>query len=132
VIFKDIIFHRESEMNRIEVQKVKDKSIVLVDLSNLTPDETIKVLPEAHVVISKMGDKSALVITDVTNARYDKAVAEGIKDFVKKNTPYIKASAVVGVEGVQAILLQTAIFIARRDIKTFSNRAEATNWLVNH
>jgi hypothetical protein len=91
----------------------------------------LQVLPEAQQIISGMEQKSALILTDVTNAKYDKNVAEGIKNFVKNNSPYVKASAVVGVEGVQAILLQTAIFITRRDIKTFPNRNEAINWLVS-
>jgi hypothetical protein len=119
-------------MKRVDVQKVKGKSVVVVDLSNLAPAETLLVLPEAHKVISSMAQNSVLILTDVTNAKYDKAVADGIKNFVKDNTPYAKASAVVGVEGVQAILLQTAIFITRRDIKTFPNRIEAINWLVTH
>lgn len=119
-------------MERIEIQKYESKSIVLVDLSKLKPDETIKILPEAQKIISKMGEKSALILTDVTGANYNREVADGIKEFVKNNSPYVKASAVVGVEGISDVLLQTVIFLSRREIKSFNNRVDATNWLLTH
>ena len=48
-----------------------------------------------------------------------------------KNTPYIKASAVVGVEGMKAVL-QTAVSMQdRREIAAFATRGEAMDWLAS-
>jgi hypothetical protein len=71
------------------------------------------------------------VLTDVTGATYDKEVAAAIKDFATKNSPYVKASAVVGADGVRQILLQTVILITRREMKTFSSREQAKDWLAS-
>ncbi|MCE1254854.1 MAG: hypothetical protein LWX83_15065 [Anaerolineae bacterium] len=118
-------------MKRVDLQNVKGKSIVMVDLSNLSGKDVSEVLSDAKNVISRLGEKKALVLTDVTGAKYDKEVAEAIKDFTKFNTPYIKGSAVVGAIGVQSVLLQTVVFLTRREIKTFTNRGEAVDWLAN-
>lgn len=117
-------------MKRVEVQSFKSKSVVIVDLSNLAGKDVLTVLSDAKGVISKLGEKKALILTDVSGAKYDKEVAEGIKDFTKYNTPYVKASAVVGAAGVQSVLLQTVTFLTRREIKTFTTRAEALEWLA--
>ncbi len=72
-----------------------------------------------------------MVLTDVTEAHYDKEVADAMKEFVKNNTPYVKASAVVGADGVRLILLQTVIFLSRREIKAFPDRNSAMDWLTS-
>jgi hypothetical protein len=117
-------------MERIQKILRKGKTIVLVDLSNCEPAETLAVLPTAKMVISNFPPKSGLVLTDTTKSRYTKEVASAIKDFASSNTPFIKASAVVGVEGAASILLQTVIFISRREIKVFGSRQEAMDWLA--
>jgi hypothetical protein len=110
----------------------KGKSIVILDLSRCPPEETMKVLPVAQTLIMKFPSKSALVLTDVTDATYNKEVASAIKDFVIKYTPYIKASAVVGADGVRNVLLQTVIMVTRREMKSFDERDKAKEWLASH
>ena len=117
-------------MSRFEILSHKGKQIVLVDLSNSQPEETLKVLPIAKVAIAKLSPKSALVLTDVTNAVYNKDVAAAIKDFSEKNTPFVKKSVVVGADGIRLILLQTVSMLTRREIKTCKTRAEALDWLA--
>jgi hypothetical protein len=117
-------------MGRVETQSHNGKQIIVVDLSRCPPEETLKVLPVAKATIAKSAPKSALVMADVTEATYNKDVAAAIKDFTDKNTPYVKASAVVGADGVRLILLQTVIFLTRREIKTCQTRREALDWLA--
>ncbi|HPH97496.1 MAG TPA: STAS/SEC14 domain-containing protein [Anaerolineaceae bacterium] len=119
-------------MDRVRNITHKGKSIILVDLSDSQPNDTLEALPAAKPLISKAGPKSALVLTDVTNAVYNKDVAGAMKEFVSSNTPYIRASAIVGADGVRLVLLQTIIMITRREIKTFANREQALEWLINH
>jgi hypothetical protein len=117
-------------MASVDITTHRGKRVVLVDLAHSQPAQSTAVLPQAHRLIAVAGPKSALVLTDVTNATYNKDVAAAIKEFVSKNTPHIKASAVVGADGVRGILLQTVIFLTRREIKTFDNRAAALDWLA--
>jgi hypothetical protein len=117
------------------VQKLthSGKTIVLVDLSSCQPDEALKqVLPTAKTMIAQSPPKSALILTDVTNSSYTKEVAEALKAWSKSNTPYVKASAVVGADGLRAVLLQTVKLLTRREIKPCKSRDEAMTWLASH
>jgi hypothetical protein len=119
-------------MGRVETLTYKGKSIVLVDLSNCKPEDTIKILAQGQPVIARCAPKSALIMTDVTGAVYNKEVADAMKKFSSNNTPFVKASAVVGAEGVQMILLQTVSMVTRREIKVFKTREQAQDWLSSH
>jgi hypothetical protein len=119
-------------MERVKQISFKGKNIIVVDISNCLPEESVAALPSAEALIAKQPSKSALVMTDVKGAKYNKDVAEAIKSFVSHNTPYVKASAVVGAEGAANILLQTLIFITRRELKAVATREEALDWLVTH
>jgi hypothetical protein len=119
-------------MERVRKLFHQGKEIVLIDLSNTRPEETLAVLPTAEKIITNHPFKSVLVLTDVTNATYNKDVADGIKGFVKANTPHIKASAVVGADGIRGILLSTVIYLSRREIKTCHDRPSAMSWLAGH
>ncbi len=118
-------------MSRVQQLQHKGKQVVLVDLSGCTPDETIQIVGEAKTIIAKNPPKSCRVVTDVKGATYSRQVAEAIKDFVSHNSPYVKASAVVGAEGTAAVLLQTVIFLTRRELKSFGKREEALDWLAS-
>jgi len=117
-------------MDRVQKIFHKGKAIVLVDVSNCKPEETIPLMEQAEKLIASFPPKQALILTDVVGAQYNKSVADRMKEFSKHNTPYVLASAAVGAAGVQLVLLQTLIFLTRREIKLFSTRAEALEWLV--
>lgn len=119
-------------MDRVQLLFHNSKQIVLLDLSHCQPTESIAVIEQAKKVIARLPPKSGLVLTDVTEAVYTKDVANAIKDFVSHNTPYIKVSAVVGADGIRLVLLQSVIFITRREIKTFGARQKAMDWLASH
>jgi hypothetical protein len=118
-------------MSRVQTITQKGKNIISIDLSNCKPTDAIATIHEAKRVITKQAPKSALVLTDVTNAVYDKDVANAIKDFTNANTPYMKGSAVIGADGVRRVLLDTIIFLTRRELKTFPSRELAISWLVS-
>jgi hypothetical protein len=110
----------------------KGKSVVIVDLSNSQPEEFSPVLDEAHKIIASMAPKSALILTDGTNAVYNTNSSNLMKDFSSKNTPFVKASAVVGADGMRKILVTAVAALTKREIRTFDKREEALDWLVNH
>jgi hypothetical protein len=87
-------------------------------------------MDEAEKVIAGFPPKKALLLSDVTGASYSKEVAERMKVFSKNNTPYVLGSTAVGVTGVAGVLLQTLIFLTRREIKVFPTRQAAMDWLV--
>ena len=106
------------------------RQIVIVDLSKTDPEQQLAALPEAQKRIASLPQKSVLLLTDVTNARYNTASAAAMKEWASKNTPFLKASAVVGAAGMLSIVLGTIRLITGRDIKSFDTRLEAMDWLI--
>jgi hypothetical protein len=117
-------------MNRVNVINHNKKNIINIDLSNATVDETLTILKEASTVISRQNAKSARILTDVRDAIYTRQVSEAIKSFTANNTPYVHSSAVTGIDGIRSVLLQAVILLTRREIKVFSNREDALDYLA--
>jgi len=85
----------------------------------------------AQALAIKEAPKSVRLITDVTGAHYDSEGVGVMKAFSKAITPYVKASAAVGVTGIKQIILQSLIRLSGRNIKLFDTREEALEWLVD-
>lgn len=117
-------------MKSFEFVTYKGKQIAVVDLAETTPEEAIAIMEEAGRQIRKLPPKSALVVTDGTHAVFSRASTAALKDFANKNTPYVKASAVVGVEGVLFVLLQGVIRVTGRHYQLCKSRTEAMEWLT--
>lgn len=107
------------------------KQIGIVDFGSTTPEEAIAVMVQGQAQIRKLPPKSALVLTDATHAVYSRDSAAALKAFSRGNTPYIQASAVVGVEGVLFILMQAVIRVTGWHYHVCKTRAEAMEWLVS-
>lgn len=117
-------------MKFVEVVKHNGKEIVHINLAECPTEEVPATLIAAHEIIKKYPPKNALVFTDVTNATYTREIASAMKDFTRDNTPYIKASAVKGAEGIRLVLLQTVALMTRREMKTFDDEIKAKDWLT--
>ncbi|PIP13084.1 MAG: hypothetical protein COX48_05255 [bacterium (Candidatus Stahlbacteria) CG23_combo_of_CG06-09_8_20_14_all_34_7] len=120
-------------MENIKIIEHKGKKIVFQSWRDIRDAEkNIAIIEETKQLIMKMPEKSVLLLTDATNAHYDINAIEHLKAFSKDITPYIKASAVVGVSGIKRVILQTLIKISGRDIKMCSDIDEALDYLANH
>ncbi len=118
-------------MGKTEIINHKSKDVILVNLANCSPQSTFSILDEAAVIIATSAPKSALILTDSTNATYNGEVSNAMKEFSSKNTPYVKGSAVVGADSLRKVLVAAIRLATKRDIKTFDSRDEALDWLVS-
>jgi hypothetical protein len=100
--------------------------ILYEDYSQSKPQETIALLKKAEGIISKEPLNSVLALVNVKGSNFDTDLSTALKDFVKKNTPYIKCSAVYGVEGLKEI-----IFKGRKNLVLFKTLEEAKDYLAN-
>jgi len=112
----------------------KGKNILCLDISNLQ----VRDKPEFHKLVAKAkqnigqhSPKSVLVITNVSNTRFDTEIANLIKEYAEHNTPYVRASSVVGVTGWQKIILTTIKAVTGRNFHLAATVEEAKEWLIN-
>ena len=119
-------------MKNCETVIYKGKAVIVVDIAHTTADETIYVLEQAKKKIAALPSKSGLILTDATDTVYNTATSAAMKEFSNHNTPFIKASAVVGAEGLRAVLVQAIARLTRRAIRLCKTRDEALDWLASH
>ncbi len=109
----------------------KGKRILYEDYSGLGPKTIRPYLDKAHELISKEPPGSVRALVNVTDAKFDTEVATAMKDFVRDNTPYIKASAIFGMGGLQSVVYRTIVTVTgRSNLKVCGSEQEARDYLV--
>ena len=117
-------------MSRVSYIYHQGRQILFLDFANCSVDEALGIINEAGPLISEQKEKSVLTLTDVTGARYNHDVTHAMKEFAKGNTPFVKASAVVGLDGMKKIIYNVIIKVSGRNISVFDDIEHAKDWLV--
>jgi hypothetical protein len=116
---------------RLKFVEYKGKKILVEDFSNINDEEEfIALLNQAEQIIHSQPPKSVLAVVDLKNARFSPRISEISKEATESNTPYIRASAMVGVSGLMGIMVRAISRFARRDLVSFNTREEAMEWLI--
>jgi len=116
-----------------KVEFILYKGVRILDLNvrdSKDVDQNIAAFRLAQEMAMKEPIKLLRLLTDVTEAHYTTEAVSVLKEFSKSTTPYMKASAVVGVTGVKWIILQSLIKLTGREIKLFDTRENARVWLA--
>jgi hypothetical protein len=109
------------------------KTILCMDLAGLQikdKPEFLQHVGHAKEIIRKQPPKSLLVITNVVNTGFDTEIAGIIKEYAQHNTPYVKASAVVGITGWSKVILAAIKTLTGRDFYLADTLEDAQEWLV--
>jgi len=117
-------------MSRVQFLTHKGKKILYFDLSMCKIAEITAVVTEAKQAVSSQPPGSVLALTNVTETELSKDSSAIIKDFTAHNKPYIKASAVVGVEGLRKVIYNAAMAFSGRRISAFATLDQAKDWLA--
>ena len=103
--------------------------ILRVDYSGLSARELPSSLKATMKVIATQPRASLRVLT-VVNAHFDAVAAEAIKAYSAHNTPFLRASALVGATHFRKVLLESLKLRGRKDLEAFETEAEALAWLA--
>lgn len=117
-------------MRRIKFIVHNWRQILLLDGSYCTVDEAVKSIDEAKEVIRSQPESSLLILTDVTGAKYSLEVIEKLKEFAAGNKPYVRASAVVGLDGLQKVVYNAVSLFSKRTFPVFDDVDKAKDWLI--
>src|SRR5258705_2787696 len=92
----------------------KGKRIFFVDFSDCTPDEILSRIEGSRSIIQSQPEASVLTLTYVRNARFDRRVSQSLKEYSRDNKPFVKAAAIVGLNGLMQIILHALVMFTRR------------------
>jgi hypothetical protein len=117
-------------MERVRFISQSGKQILLIDMSNLPPDEVVTVINSSQAVIARQERGTVLTLTDVTGAQYDRTTTDRLKDYVAHNKPFVRAGAVVGLNELKRIIFNFLNRATGRNLKAFDTLELAKNWLA--
>lgn len=115
---------------RIRFVTHKDRKVLLVDLSNCTPDEVSQICRLVPTYVTAEPRGSLLLLADFSGAKFDKAAVASLKEGTVYDRPHLKRSAWVGTETLAKVFYENIKAFSQRDLPTFKTRAEALEWLV--
>lgn len=119
-------------MSRTQQITHQGKIIFQMDFSNLNnPKEIRATIEESVRFIRSQPNASALTLTKINGMHFSNEIKDMFNDFIKGNKPFVKAGAVVGLNGLQRIVYNGLMKITGRDIKSFDDVTSAKDWLVD-
>ncbi|MBN1767942.1 MAG: hypothetical protein JXR50_11490 [Prolixibacteraceae bacterium] len=120
-------------MRRPKVIKHKGKDVVYLDFSNMKRKVNIvETEKRAGDYIQKQTFNSLLVLSNVENMNFDHQVRDTFLGVVKDNAPYIKAAAVIGVNGLMRFVFDDFVSQSGRNFKVFKCKEEALDYLISY
>jgi hypothetical protein len=115
---------------RISFITHKGKPIMVIDLSNCEAKEILLVLEEVQRTVARHDRGSLLTLGDMTGAHIDRAVATRMKEVLVMDRPFVKRSALVGVDSLPHVYYENIKTFSQRQLPAFKTREEAIEWLV--
>lgn len=109
----------------------KSHQIVFIDLKGVQPEAIESRVEQAKKIIFSSPPDSVLLLTDFRDMRYDKQRTEYAKQVSIDIKPFVKKSALLGIEGMKKIIMQSMIiFSGRTNMKPFPDATNALEWLI--
>jgi hypothetical protein len=119
-------------LSQVGIVEYMGKNLIEIDLSESKPEEALANIQKAMALVKAQARNSVLLLTNVRETVLNKDVVSAIKDFTLSNIPYVKASAVVGVDDSNQSTLTTIRFLTMHEIKKFETTRDAKSWLVKN
>lgn len=119
-----------SDFKEIEVNGCKILRVNLAGIGNGPREDYLPILLKIKEWISSKPQNSVLTLTIVTNYKLTDTAIADIKDLLKHDQPFVKKAAVIGVDRLARIALNTFNKVLRRNMMLFETEPEAIAWLT--
>lgn len=111
---------------------VTGRPALLMDFSGFAiASDALPHISAARDVVATQPARSLHGVVDVTGSKFNTQVVEALKELATHNAPFMIASGIVGVAGLQRVILDSVIAISgRSNLKAFPTRGDALSWLA--
>lgn len=109
----------------------KGRRILFIDFAFSGMKDIISTMDEASLIIEKQPPLSVLCLVDVRESSYDNTISEKLKIFTSHNMPYMKVTAIAGVEKTKKVIYQAVTaFTGRKNLILKDTVEEGANWIA--
>jgi hypothetical protein len=118
-------------MKSCEWIQYKGKNILYMKIASQSAEELKERIDSIKPVVIKEPPNSILCIADVINGKFSPEMTQMLKEFTKHNEPYIKMTALIGVEGLKKVIYSgVLLFTGRKNLVLKNTKEEAQDWLA--
>jgi hypothetical protein len=117
-------------MERCQFVDHKGKKILVLDCTGCQPEDFDAMIDECARVVQSQPEKSVLTMTIAAGGMFDSATVDKLKNLTKDNAPFVKNSAVVGVTGLQKVVLTAVSLFSNRKFNLFDDKMAAMDFLA--
>ena len=117
-------------MSRVRTLEGGPRPVVLIDFSNLDPPAALPVIGEAKALIRGMPPKSVDTVTKTDGASFNSEIIAALKEFAAGNEPHVLRAAIVGLSGLQRIVLGAVSHFTGRQFLLCDTLEEARRQLA--
>src|SRR2546422_8313284 len=110
-------------MDRVRFITHQGKRILLVDLTNCSAKDVMKVMAEVQRIVTAQPRESTLTLGDLTGAQFSRDVITRMKEVAVSDRPYVKRSAIVGAEGLPKVFYEPLRPLSGVDLPGLITRA---------
>jgi len=105
--------------------------ILLYDFAHVDDvDEGLRIVQAARPKILGRPPRSVRTLVTVQDSKFDGRIAKAVQELARHNKPYVLASAIVGLSGLQRVILTAVMRATGRTFATFADVEEAKDWLA--
>src|SRR4051812_50043144 len=116
-------------MQRVRFITHKDRQVLLIDYSNLTDEsQLVEMIEQREFVVDSQPRNSVLMVINLSGAKFSKEVLTRAKEANVYDLPYVRRSALVGVEDRQKAAGEAVAMFSKRQWEKFATLAEAPEW----
>ena len=118
-------------MKSCEWIQYKGKNILYMKLDAKTRVEAKEIAENIKPVVAKEPPNSILCIADVNNSKFNPETIQILKEFTMHNKPFMKMTAVIGVEGLHKVMYRAVLFFTgRKNLVLKNSKQDALDWLA--
>src|ERR1017187_10525668 len=117
-------------IDRVQFITHQGKQILLIDLSNCSPDNVDKIVRTVPDLVATHPLGSVLILSDCTGASFNAEAIRVLQETAVLDKPFVKKSAFVGTENLSHGFSENVSSFARREFPAFKTRDEALAWLA--
>jgi hypothetical protein len=106
------------------------RQILLLDLSNCSAPEVEKIFRAVPEVVTACPRGSVLILSDFRGASIDQEAIRVMKESAIFDKPFVKKSAVTGIESLPPLFYENLGSFSHRKFPTFQTRELGLAWLA--
>jgi hypothetical protein len=117
---------------RLEEFTRDGKNFIYIDLSDIKKNEEFQEMFEIiKPIIEKYPEHSLYTITNIENIRYDSESKKLMVDYLEHNKPFVKFGAVIGLDGINKLMVTMSLKLSGRNDLVFAfTREQAVELLL--